>query len=447
MENQNKDDTILNFEEYIDVWYDHHPLAKIIDKDKNNSIIIQKLDWLKYCIKHNQSVENEFINSLFEDLKRELLSQIVENNSISFGLFIDLFNSVPDEIASKFDAELLSFVNRLLYEANEFSEMYPLYSKWTRMRMEFLENVHLGFPSSEAGYIPTHYIRWRDGFIRIRETNFPAMWSMGQYFLRMYEYCKTMDRCAMAGDIVKVHDFVLEYMRDVLASAKSNGYDDYEETIKEMIENIKAETVRTPSVFISYSWDDITIADQIEEAIQNWAIVHRDIRDVESGDSLKQFMKSIRKQDFAILIVSNNYLESRNCMYEVLQLLKDYDDSEESFWNKIMLFVTATDIYDGTGRAKKVKYWTDVCNRFETVLSDIPEPASEGLVKEAKILRYISMGIHKLLDQLQNEKCDRELGEFIEHTISRLGKWAKYGNNPYVDAIMAAIETGVIKDD
>ena len=151
-------------------------------------------------------------------------------------------------------------------------------------------------------------------------------------------------------------------------------------------------------------------------------------------------MKSIRKQDFAILIVSDEYLESRNCMYEVLQLLKDYEENEEKFWNRIILFVTAKDIYSGEGRAKRIKYWTDICNRFENTLKGVSVFASEGLVREANIIRSISMEIGKLLEHLNDEFCDKELEIFIEHLIDRLDKWAKYGSNPYLDSIMAAIE-------
>ena len=55
-------------------------------------------------------------------------------------------------------------------------------------------------------------------------------------------------------------------------------------------------------------------------------------------------MKSIRTQDFAILVISDNYLKSVACMYEVIQLMKEDDwlsktmimlaDDINIFWNK-----------------------------------------------------------------------------------------------------------------
>ena len=437
----------MTFEKYLEEWYKQHPFAKRIDNKckafpdsqclDSSTLIIQKLDWLQYCKENRINVDDTFCDTLFEELKFQLKNQVIKHGTIQFGEFIDLFTFVSSEKAASYDTNLLLFVNGLLKELHLFEDMHPLHSSWMKMRMDFLEEIHLGFPAPESTWIPSHYIAHRKDFLRIRDTDFSEMWNMACYFLKMYYYCKTMDRCSMAGDIVKVHDFILSFLRDLLVSARSNGYYEYEEKIIQRIEDIKAETSYTPSVFISYNWEDGEIADKIELAISDNSVVHRDKHDVEEGDNLKRFMKSIRQQDFAILIVSDKYLESRNCMYEILQLLKDYEEDEKLFWNKVILFVTATDVYNGQGRAKKIKYWADACEQYEKILNDIPEPAKENSVKEAKILRYISMEIDKLLEHINDVKCDRDIDDFIEHTNNRLVKWAQYGDTPIKDALMA----------
>ena len=234
-------------------------------------------------------------------------------------------------------------------------------------------------------------------------------------------------------------------MRDVLASARANGFDEYEEQIKKIIENLKDETDQVPSVFISYCWADAEAVDKIESEIQSLAHVHRDTHDVESGDSLRVFMNTIRKQDFVILVISDAYLERRNCMYEVLQLLKDYEEGENDFWDKVVPFVTANGIYDGQGIAKKIRYWTEACDDLEKAIADIPSPATETLVKEARVLRYISMEIDKLLDHISDEMCDRDIDVFIQKTKEKLEKCARYGENPIKDVILAALQTSSIE--
>lgn len=436
----------MTFEEFNVEWNKQHPIAKHLAENARsttewqnlNSLIIQKLDYLDYCQNNSITVKDEFHDILFEDLKSAFYKGL--DYWMIFESFATFFHYLSEEKASHYDIELVYFVNELM-RGLEFDDVCRLFLAWTKMRMSFLDNVGLGFPAPEAGYMSAVYSRYRKEFIYMRNTDFSSMLDIGMYFLNAYAHCKSMDRFSMAGDIVKLHDFVLSFMRDLLSSATINGYYDYEDKIKRKIESLKAETAQTPSVFISYTWADKEAVDLIEASIQDFANVHRDKHDVEPGDSLKEFMKSIRKQDFVILVVSDEYLKRRNCMFEVLELLKDYEDNEELFWKKICFYVTASNVYSGSGRAEKIKYWTDICEDYERTLTGIPEPASEGLVREAKILRYISMEIDKLLDRLNEELCDTNIDEFIKHTIDRLNKWAQYGSDPYEDCLLAFLSS------
>ena len=97
-------------------------------------------------------------------------------------------------------------------------------------------------------------------------------------------------------------------------------------------------TVKT--VFLSYCQKDKDIADCIDEKIgkllEGKATLSRDIRDVEYHESFKKFMQSIEKHDYVISIISDNYLKSRNCMYEMLEVVKD------SKFSQRLLFIVLT---------------------------------------------------------------------------------------------------------
>ena len=51
---------MLTFNDYVPIWYEQHPIAKHlsekplgnIDYPNNDTLIAQKLDWLKYCEGH-----------------------------------------------------------------------------------------------------------------------------------------------------------------------------------------------------------------------------------------------------------------------------------------------------------------------------------------------------------------------------------------------------------
>lgn len=75
-----------------------------------------------------------------------------------------------------------------------------------------------------------------------------------------------------------------------------------------------------PTIFISYSWSDSDVVDQIEIAFQQAGIsVLRDIREIEYKGSIKEYMTKVREVDFVILIISYAFLKSPNAMFEVTQ--------------------------------------------------------------------------------------------------------------------------------
>lgn len=78
------------------------------------------------------------------------------------------------------------------------------------------------------------------------------------------------------------------------------------------------------TIFLSYAQKNSKIADGIDSALQDLGYdVKRDIRDAKRWDSLKEFMKTIRKEDYVVFLVSDAYLRRDNCLFEVMQFLKD----------------------------------------------------------------------------------------------------------------------------
>lgn len=86
------------------------------------------------------------------------------------------------------------------------------------------------------------------------------------------------------------------------------------------------------TIFISYTAADAEVVDTIDTYLTSCGYdVKRDIRDIGNYDSIDEFMKKIRTQDFVVPVVSDTYLRKNNCMYEVAQLLKDDDFTQRTF--------------------------------------------------------------------------------------------------------------------
>ena len=86
------------------------------------------------------------------------------------------------------------------------------------------------------------------------------------------------------------------------------------------------------TIFLSYAQSNGTIADQVDNGLQTLGYdVKRDIREVHKWDNLKEFMKSIRKEDYVVFLVSDSFLHRDKCLYEIMQFNKDESYKNRAF--------------------------------------------------------------------------------------------------------------------
>lgn len=86
------------------------------------------------------------------------------------------------------------------------------------------------------------------------------------------------------------------------------------------------------TIFLSYTQINNDIANGVDYALQKLGYeVKRDIRDVEKWGNLKEFMKTVRKEDYVVFLVSDTYLRRDNCLFEVMEFLKDDSYEKRAF--------------------------------------------------------------------------------------------------------------------
>lgn len=157
-------------------------------------------------------------------------------------------------------------------------------------------------------------------------------------------------------------------------------------------------------IFISYSWNNEIEADKIDRVFKNRGIVlTRDKRQLEYKQSIQDFMKSIRTHDYAILLISHDYLTSENCMYEFLEIFK-----EEDVMKKILPVILTDYFFDSSFKMKYIKYWNKKVNEIKNKIDEMyREGLLEHLGDEAKKLKKyqkISLEIPDIIENLQTKK-------------------------------------------
>ncbi len=189
---------------------------------------------------------------------------------------------------------------------------------------------------------------------------------------------------------------LLEYFSSLM---KENDNDAFQPTTNDNNNSVVDNDM--PTVFISYSSNQSDYVDVLESALQNDARIirytHQDSTGVGTWKSFRSFMNTIRDQDFAVLIISKDYLESEACIYEVMQLWKD----EKSWDDKVMYIVTDdVNIYNPFGRVTIVKYWQSVFDRYIKEVSDISIPNSVSISNQANLYQMYAANIGAFLDKV-----------------------------------------------
>lgn len=190
---------------------------------------------------------------------------------------------------------------------------------------------------------------------------------------------------------------------------------------------------RKPTIFLSYAWRDQTAANEIEDGLKpvmHKIIVLRDIRDLHYRGHIPSFMQRIREADYALLLISPNYLRSPNCMAEFGNLLRESD-----FQSKVLpvvmkgagVFSREVDL-----RLEHYDHWhQELCKlqekRRQYALAGRNEP--DELQRHIKIFR----GMHEILDQA--------FSYLQEHLVTSPKELKELGYKPLLDAV------GVDSDD
>ena len=172
-----------------------------------------------------------------------------------------------------------------------------------------------------------------------------------------------------------------------------------------------------PTLFLSYCSTDECIADIIEDTLNaetnNGIAISRYTR-VAYRRSFKEFMKSIRFHDYVLTVVSDSYLKSQACMYEVGEIVRDpafkekllfvvLSDKEKKYYPKDFDGLVAAKIYGSAkNRLKYSAYWQTQFEELNNVIDAIDDKTvtSSALEDLKQIERILKYDLNEFLDFL-----------------------------------------------
>lgn len=111
-------------------------------------------------------------------------------------------------------------------------------------------------------------------------------------------------------------------------------------------------------VFISYAWggESEMVVDKIYTSLTAKGVnIIRDKINLGYKGNIKSFMENIGKGQYVIIVISDKYLKSENCMFEMLEIRNNGDLYDRIF----PVVLSDAGIYKETDRMNYLKFWED----------------------------------------------------------------------------------------
>jgi len=150
-----------------------------------------------------------------------------------------------------------------------------------------------------------------------------------------------------------------------------------------------------PEVFVSYAWnaESSAIVDRLQGALGQHGIqLRRDREEVRYKDSIRDFMRRIGQGKAVVVVISEKYLQSENCMFEMVEVAKAQGLRERIF----PIVLADAGIYKATGRIRYVRYWEKQIQELDEALKTV---RGDNLVKLQEDLNVYAE-IRRLFDDI-----------------------------------------------
>lgn len=182
-----------------------------------------------------------------------------------------------------------------------------------------------------------------------------------------------------------------------------------------------------PAIYISYAWNPQSeaVAISVEKEFQKRNVrIIRDKNDLGYKGRIKEFMEQIGRGKYVILVISNKYLRSENCMFELLQIFKN-----QNFYERIFpVVLDEVNIAKASDRLDLVKYWEDEAENLDKKIRELKELANiQGVADDLNLYTEIRNNIARLthilkdintLNTNQHIKSDfKQLCDLVEQKI------------------------------
>ncbi|MDB9543971.1 HEAT repeat domain-containing protein [Microcystis aeruginosa CS-1036] len=157
-------------------------------------------------------------------------------------------------------------------------------------------------------------------------------------------------------------------------------------------------------VYISYNWqeDSNEMANQLVQAFAAKGIeIIRDKTHTSYKDSIKNFMRQIGQGKCVVVVISDRYLKSENCMFELVEIARNGD-----FYQRIfpIILPDARRIHKAIERLQYIRHWEGRIQELENAMHSGGLANLQGITDDLNLYTEIRHRIASLTDILKDMK-------------------------------------------
>jgi hypothetical protein len=158
---------------------------------------------------------------------------------------------------------------------------------------------------------------------------------------------------------------------------------------------------RGRQIYLSYAWggESEELVNRLDAAFQERAVtIVRDKRDLGYKGLIKEFMEQIGRGRCVVTVISDKYLKSPNCMFELVQIAQN-----GQFYDRIFPIVLPDAlIYRPVDRIKYIKHWEDQIKELDEAMRGVSSANLQGFRDEIDQYTQIRHTIAELTGILMN---------------------------------------------
>ena len=180
-------------------------------------------------------------------------------------------------------------------------------------------------------------------------------------------------------------------------------------------------------IFVSYSWankdhpDHEKDVDRLcEEAEARGIKIWRDKDDLGIGQSIDVFMNDLAQSRRCFVFLSEKYLRSEFCMYELYHLWQWSRSHSAQFHDRVRIFNIDAQIFSIPDRLKIARHWKTQFDEYKSYGKEdfeVMAPDTFGLIKK---VQAFAMHTDEILSHIARTVQPNDFNDFLEHGFGDL---------------------------